>query len=37
MANLKDIKKRINNIGVIEKITNSMKAISTARLGVIKN
>ena len=37
MANLKDIKKRINNVGVIEKITNSMKAISTARLGVIKN
>jgi len=37
MVNLKDIKKRINNIGVIEKITNSMKAISTARLGVIKN
>jgi F-type H+-transporting ATPase subunit gamma len=36
MANLKKIKKRIENISVIEKITNSMKAISTARLSSIK-
>lgn len=36
MANLKEIKKRIENVGVIEKITNSMKAISTARLSSIK-
>lgn len=36
MANLKTIKKRIENISVIEKITNSMKAISTARLSSLK-
>ncbi len=36
MSNLRDIKKRITNIGVIEKITQSMKAISTSRLSAAK-
>lgn len=36
MPSLRDIKKRINNVGVIEKITQSMKVISTTRLAVAK-
>lgn len=36
MSNLRDIKKRITNIGVIEKMTQSMKAISTSRLSAAK-
>lgn len=36
MSNLRDIKKRITNVGVIEKITQSMKAISTSRLSSAK-
>lgn len=36
MSNLRDIKKRITNVSVIEKMTQSMKAISTSRLSAAK-
>ncbi len=32
MGSLRDIKKRMNNIGVVAKVTQSMKVISTSRL-----
>jgi F-type H+-transporting ATPase subunit gamma len=36
MATLREIKKRINNIAVIERITQSMKAVATSKLGQVK-
>lgn len=37
MSNLRDIKKRINNISIIEKTTQSMRAISASKLAFVKN
>ncbi|MCL2566548.1 MAG: F0F1 ATP synthase subunit gamma [Alphaproteobacteria bacterium] len=37
MSSLRDIKKRIGNVGVIEKMAQSMKAISTSRLAAAKS